>query len=177
MIGRVSRKNDLVKSMTVFLILVAGVLLISEREILADDFDLPCSKQIAITAVHNAAIGIGGVIRAVKNEKEVIEIIRNFTDPIRFYPDETGYFYVYDFHCVNIAHARQKDIQDKSLYNYQDSKGNFVIRKLAEAAKNGGGFVEFYWIKPGDQGEHKKLGYVEAIPGTNYFIGSGVYLR
>jgi signal transduction histidine kinase len=25
-------------------------------------------------------------------------------------------------------------------------------------------------------GEHRKLGYVEPIPGTNYWIGSGVYL-
>jgi signal transduction histidine kinase len=40
----------------------------------------------------------------------------------------------------------------------------------------GGGYVEFYWVKPGFKTEFKKLGYVEPIPGTNYFIGTGVYL-
>jgi signal transduction histidine kinase len=44
-------------------------------------------------------------------------------------------------------------------------------------AKSGGGYVEFYWIKPGDTGEKKKLGYVESIPNTKYFIGTGVYLE
>jgi signal transduction histidine kinase len=67
-------------------------------------------------------------------------------------------------------------LQGKNLYDYKDGKGNFVIRDLSTAAKNGGGFVEFYWGKPGSTNEFKKLGYVEPIPGTNYFIGSGVYL-
>jgi hypothetical protein len=49
-------------------------------------------------------------------------------------------------------------------------------RKVYRPAHVGGGFVEFYWVKPGETGEHPKLGYVEPIPNTNYFIGSGVYL-
>jgi len=81
-----------------------------------------------------------------------------------------------DYNCVNIAHATQKDLQGKNLFDYKDTKGKYVIRELADAAKKGGGMVEYYWIKPGSKGELKKLGYVEPIPGTNYFIGTGVYL-
>ncbi|MFA4839764.1 MAG: cache domain-containing protein [Candidatus Neomarinimicrobiota bacterium] len=43
--------------------------------------------------------------------------------------------------------------------------------------RDSAGFVEFYWIKPGATGEKKKLGYVEPIPGTEYFIGTSVYLE
>ena len=64
----------------------------------------------------------------------------------------------------------------KDLSNYQDSRGKYVIRELSAAAMKGGGFVEYYWIKPGSTGEFRKLGYVEPIPNTTYFIGSGVYL-
>ena len=108
-------------------------------------------------------------------KKDRIELIRAFITPIRFYPDKSGYFYVYDTDCVNIAHAVQKDLQGKNLYDYQDIKGKFVIRELAAKAKEGGGFVEYHWVRPNSEGEHKKIGYVELIPGTDYFIGDGVY--
>jgi signal transduction histidine kinase len=133
-------------------------------------------KDIARTMVHGVAAGLGGVLANVKNEKERIDLIRSFVAPIRFYPDSSGYFYVYDFKCVNIAHAIQRDLEGKNLYNYKDGKGKYVIRALSEAAKKGGGFVDFHWVKPGSKEESPKLGFVEPIPGTDYFIGTGAYL-
>jgi hypothetical protein len=43
---------------------------------------------------------------------------------------------------------------------------------MRDAAKNGGGFAEFYFSKPGITG---KL-YSESIPGTGYSIGSAAYM-
>jgi signal transduction histidine kinase len=141
-----------------------------------DDKFIECNKDIAKTVVHATALGLGEILKDVKTDKERIALIRSFISPIRFYSDKSGYFYVYNFSCVNIAHATQKDLQDKNLYDHKDVKGKYVIRELSTAAKNGGGFVDFYWLKPGSQGEQKKMGYVEPIPGTDYFIGTGVYL-
>jgi signal transduction histidine kinase len=133
-------------------------------------------KGIARTMVHSVAVGLGGALANVKKENKRIDLIRSFITPIRFYPDNSGYFYVYDSKCVNIAHATQKDLQGKNLYDHKDTKGKYVIRALGEVSKKGGGFVDFYWVKPGSKEEFAKLGYVEQIPGTDYFIGTGVYL-
>ncbi|MHB8111061.1 MAG: cache domain-containing protein [Syntrophorhabdaceae bacterium] len=133
-------------------------------------------KEIAKIMTHGFAVGLGGALAGVKNEKDRIELIRSFIGPVRFFPDNSGYFYVYDSKCINIAHAIQKDLQGKNLYDFKDAKGKFVIRALLEEAKKGGGFVDFYWVKPGTKAEAPKLGYVEPIPGTDYFIGTGVYL-
>lgn len=141
-----------------------------------DNKSIECYKDIAKTVVNATATGLGEILKNVKTESERIALIRAFISSIRFYPDKSGYFYGYDFNCVNIAHATQKDLQGKNLYDHKDVKGKYVIRELSAAAKKGGGFVEFYWLKPGAKGEQKKLGYVEPIPGTNYFIGTGVYL-
>ena len=138
--------------------------------------NLTASKEVAVAVVHSSAAALGNLLKDVKDESARIELIRKYIAPIRFYEDNSGYFYVYNYNCVNIAHATQKDIQGKNLYNHQDTKGKYVIRELSAAAKKGGGFVEYCWVKPGDTGEHRKLGYVEPIPGTDYFIGSGVYL-
>jgi signal transduction histidine kinase len=137
---------------------------------------LKIRKKAAVLAVNLAAQGLGGQCAAVADQKKWIRLIRAFIDPIRFYPDGSGYFYVYNYNCVNIAHATQKNLVGKDLSDFKDEKGKFVIRELVKAARKGGGFVEYYWIKPGAEGEHLKIGYVEPIPGTNCFIGTGVYL-
>jgi signal transduction histidine kinase len=138
--------------------------------------DLANNKIIAQTMVHSTALELGQLLKTVTTDSAKINLIRILIDPVRFYPDSSGYFYAYDYNCVCIAHATQKNLVNTNLYNYTDTKGKYVIRELLAAAKAGGGFVEFYWIKPGETGEKKKLGYVETIPGTNYFIGSGVYI-
>lgn len=141
-----------------------------------DEKSIECQKEIAKTIVHGTALGLGEVLSDVRGDKKRIALIRKFVSPVRFYADNTGYFYVYKVNCMNIAHATQKDLQGKNLYKHKDARGKYVIRELSNAAKAGGGFVDFYWLKPGVKGEQKKLGYVEPIPGTDYFIGTGVYL-
>jgi len=130
--------------------------------------------RIAVAAVHVAAVGLGAVLDGT-DEKQQIETIRDFIDPIRFFDDESGYFYVYDFDCINIAHAVDKTLPGQNLSDYQDMRDLYVIRELSAAAQNGSGFVTYYWPHPETQQEQEKVGYVEAIPGTNYFIGTGYY--
>ncbi len=173
-------KNQILKKLS---LLILGILIIffmgcSGKKIKTSNekTSLDKSKSMAIAQVHKAASEISEGLKNIKDVKERINFIRNYIDPIRFYEDKSGYFYVYDYTCINIAHAIQKDIQGKNLCNHKDTKGKFVIRELSAKAQNGGGYVDFYWVKPGATGEKKKLGYVEPIPGTDYFIGSGVYL-
>lgn len=139
--------------------------------------NLESSKQIAKNVVHAVSLGLGSLCAQQETNEEKMELIRDFVKLIRFYPDKTGYFYVYDIDCNNIAHATQPDLVGKNLYDHQDAKGKYVIRELSKKAQGGGGFVEFYWQKLADKTEYKKIGYVEMIPGTNFFIGSGVYLE
>jgi signal transduction histidine kinase len=133
-------------------------------------------KQIMTAVVHASAAGLAEILKSRKSEAERTDLIRTYVNKIRFYPDQTGYFFVYNFNCVNIALPNPNEWQGKNLYDHKDSQGKYVIRELSAAAKKGGGFIEYYWAKPGVTGEQKKLGYVEAIPGTDYFIGTGVYL-
>jgi signal transduction histidine kinase len=133
-------------------------------------------KQIMKAVVNTSALGLGGVLNKFKTESERTDFIRAYVDKVRFYPDQTGYFFVYTLDCINIALPYPNEWQGKNLYDQKDSHGKYALRELAAAAKKGGDFVEYYWVKPGQAGDFKKLGYTEAIPGTNYFIGTGVYI-
>jgi hypothetical protein len=141
-----------------------------------NDEALANNKKIARAVVHCSAVGLGNTLSLFADSAQKVEFIRQYIDSIRFYEDSSGYFYVYNFSCVNIAHATQKDLEGQNLYDYQDSHGNYVIRELSAAAQRGGDFVEYYWIKPGSTGEHLKIGYVEPIKNTDFFIGTGVYI-
>ncbi|MBN2842896.1 MAG: cache domain-containing protein, partial [Sedimentisphaerales bacterium] len=54
-------------------------------------------------------------------------------------------------------------------------KNNYFIKDLIAASKSGGDFVEYFFDKPG-KGIQPKLGYAEMIPGTDIFVGTGVYI-
>jgi signal transduction histidine kinase len=132
------------------------------------------NSRVAVAAVHVAAAGLGEILEGM-DETQQIETIRAFIDPIRFFDDESGYFYVYNFDCVNIAHAVDKTLPGQNLSDYQDMRGLYVIRELSQAAQDGSGFVTYYWPHPETQQEQQKVGYVETITGTDYFIGTGYY--
>jgi len=139
--------------------------------------NLDWNKQIAVAYVHSYAHLLAQTLPMLETDSSKIDFVQKAIEDIRFYPDSSGYFYVYNLNCVNIAHARQKDIVGSDLTNYQDSKGKFVIQELSKLAQNGGGYLDFYWIKPGSEDQKEKLGYVEPITGTDWFIGSGVYIE
>lgn len=133
------------------------------------------NNRMAAATIHVAAVGLGEMLKGVTDENQRVELVRKFIDPIRFFTDQSGYFYVYYYNCVNLAHAIDKTLPGKDLTEYKDMKGNFVIQMLSAEAKKGGGFVTFYWPHPQTKVEQRKIGYVEPIPGTDYFIGTGYY--
>jgi signal transduction histidine kinase len=141
----------------------------------AKEINIDTYKQIMVSVVHASAAGLGEVLKKYTKEADRTDFIRTYINKIRFFPDQTGYFFVYNSDCVNIALPNPNEWQGKNLYDHKDSKGKYVIRELSAAAKKGG-FVDYYWPKPGAKGEFKKTAYVESIPGTDYFIGTGVYI-
>ncbi|PLX10617.1 MAG: C50 carotenoid epsilon cyclase, partial [Marinilabiliales bacterium] len=83
---------------------------------------------------------------------------------------------IYDFNCINVAHGTQKDLQGQNLYDYQDSKGNYVIRELVNIVKtDGSGYYNYYWNNPQTGKEEAKTAIVYKVPGIDYLIGSGIY--
>ncbi len=140
------------------------------------------SDEMALGIVENAvksmAEGISGGFEIIPDSMSKVKFCREFIDHIRFFDNQSGYFFIYDFSCVNVAHGTQKNLQGQDLYNYQDSHGNYVIRDLVNIAKlSGSGYYDYYWNNPVTGNEEPKKAYVYKIPGIDYFIGSGVYFE
>ncbi|MGB3224616.1 MAG: methyl-accepting chemotaxis protein [Desulforhopalus sp.] len=125
-------------------------------------------------ASHSLALAAGHAVEGVETLEEKITIIRNLIDDIRFESDKSGYFFVYN-NTTNVALPPNKSLQGKDLGDLKDPNGVYLVRELRDKANGGGGFVEYIWPKPG-AGDVPKLSYAEMIPGTEMWIGTGVYL-
>jgi methyl-accepting chemotaxis protein len=125
-------------------------------------------------ASHTAALTVGHALEGVSDKGEQIDIIRKLLDDIRFEEDKSGYFFVYEG-TTCVALPPKKSLHGKDLKDLKDKNGIYLVRGLRDVAKSGGGFLEYIWPKPG-AGDTPKLGYAETIPGTQMWIGTGVYL-
>lgn len=132
-------------------------------------------RQDAELVAKVAAHGLGGLLANVPDRSDQILMIRDFIAPIRFFTDGSGYFFVLDDQCICLAHATQPRFVGRDLSNVKDTRGVYIFREMLELHHKGGGFIEYEWAKPKAAGIHLKLGYIAPIPGTDYFIGTGVY--
>ena len=138
-------------------------------EVMLDD-----QKAKLQVATHSVAVLIGKAIDKTTDPDERVEMIRNLIRDIRFEKDKSGYFFV-NQGTVTVAHPLNSALQGKDLAGLKDKNGVYFIKDMGAAAKNGGGFVEYIWPKPG-AGDTPKISYAEMIPGTGMFIGTGVYI-
>ena len=103
------------------------------------------------------------------------ETIRRLLAKVRFEEDQSGYFFAYTREGVVVTVPPKPELQGTSLVDAQDKKGVYFLRELIAAAERGGDFVEYHFEKPG-KGIQPKLGYATYIPGTPYWVGTGVYI-
>ncbi|MDC0335976.1 cache domain-containing protein [Pseudodesulfovibrio sp.] len=132
-------------------------------------------RQDAELVVNTAALGLGGLLQKVAEREDQILMLRDFIQPIRFFPDGSGYFFVFDMDGICIAHGAQPNLEGNNMLEFKDVKGFQVIKTMIEKSQTGGGYIEYNWEKPGSDGFFMKLGYVAPIPGTDFLLGSGVY--
>ncbi len=125
-------------------------------------------------ASHSVAVALGHAIEGIEDENEKIETIRRLIDDIRFEDDKSGYYFVYKNTTV-VALPPKKSVQGKDLVGLKDKNGVYPIKELYQKVKSGGGYTEYVWPKPG-AGDTPKLSYAEKIPGTDMWVGTGVYL-
>ncbi|MCG8617114.1 MAG: methyl-accepting chemotaxis protein [Desulfobacterales bacterium] len=183
MLIRLSIKQRMFLIIGLFLVLFIGMVWLSVngantvRDLAVADTSavmLEDQKAKLKVATHSVALAIGQLIKPVSDAQEKVEAIRIAIDNIRFETDKSGYYFVYQG-TTNVALPPKKSLQGKDLGHLKDKNGVFLVKDLGKAASSGGGFVEYIWPKPG-AGDVPKLSYAEMIPGTDFWIGTGVYL-
>jgi methyl-accepting chemotaxis protein len=135
---------------------------------------LELQKAKLEVASEAAATMLGHALEHVTDKNRQIEIIRRMVDRFRFEEDRSGYFFVFEG-TTTIALPPKKELQGKDIGNLKDKNGVSFMKKLYAAVQDGGGFVSYIWAKPG-AGDMPKLSYATKIPGTDFWMGCGIYV-
>jgi signal transduction histidine kinase len=87
------------------------------------------------------------------------------------------YVFVYD--CdknIMAAHPIKPELAGKNLDEIKDEKGNSFFSDLCTAGKQpGGGWVEYWWTKPDEEGAFRKISYALQAGDGPLQVGAGVY--
>ncbi|WP_249122851.1 MULTISPECIES: cache domain-containing protein [unclassified Bradyrhizobium] len=87
------------------------------------------------------------------------------------------YFWINDFGPRMIMHPEKTELNGKDLGGIKDPNGKHLfVAFVDEVKKNGAGFVDYQWPKPGKDAPQPKLSYVVGFQPWNWIIGTGVYI-
>lgn len=104
---------------------------------------------------------------AMENAKYIVRSTR--------YNNGTGYFWADLADGTNAVHINQ-DVEGTNRYNSTDAKGNYFVQDtIAAGDKSGGGFIDFYFAKPGESEAKAKRGFVRKFEPYGWYIGTGNY--
>lgn len=146
-----------------------------EQSALADEVTafrekLISERKTQIKEATQIAAGIVQYQLSLKEQGNVNQALRD----IRF--GSSGYFFIYDSQGKNLFHAVMPNLEGQNKIDMTDPRGTKIIVGLLNAAKNGDGNFSFYFQKPNTNEQIEKIGYSMMIPGTDWMLGTGVYV-
>ena len=99
--------------------------------------------------------------------------------------DKTGAFFFMDTYVfvdlpdgTELVNAAQPSLEGKNLRDVKDVKGKLLVRDYINAAtKQGSGWVDYYWYRPGNNTPAHKYSYVRKVQhgAETYIVGAGFY--
>ena len=99
-------------------------------------------------------------------------------DKMRWGINGKNYFWVQDTALHMIHHPLSQHLNGKSLKDFQDPDGVKLFFEMDRLAKkDGDGFLDYKWPKPGFDTPQDKISYVKLFTPWNWIIGAGVYLE
>ncbi|RQW65091.1 sensor domain-containing diguanylate cyclase [Vibrio viridaestus] len=134
--------------------------------------------------LRNRILEINHLINHLYNENkdeltrpQLTSLIRETIRGLR-YNNGRGYYFIDTLDGDVILYPIAPKTEGTNQLDLQDVRGNYVLRdEIALVQKQGAGFVEGYWIKPGkSKKEYKKIAYVHEFKPLGWYFGTGEYV-
>jgi methyl-accepting chemotaxis protein len=91
--------------------------------------------------------------------------------------DKVEYFWINDLDDLMVMHPIKPEMNGKKLDKLKDKNGKLLFLEFnTMVTKNGAGFVDYLWPKPGAEEGVPKISYVMGFKPWGWVIGSGIYI-
>ena len=142
--------------------------------LLRDDYDSNIKYQ-----VENVITLLDGIYKKQTSgnltEEQAKEQAKYLVKSLRYNKD--GYFWIDGVNATLIAHPILAESEGKNRIDETDKNGNKLIQNIINVAtKEGGGFTNFYYIKPNEDGVSPKRAYSQLFKPYGWVISTGNYI-
>lgn len=91
--------------------------------------------------------------------------------------EKNDYFWINDYEPRMIMHPIKPALDGKDLGDFKDPNGKKLFVAMVDVVKrDGAGFVDYLWPKPGHDDPVAKISYVKGFKPWGWIIGSGIYI-
>lgn len=142
------------------------------NQVLNDDYDVLIKSEVesAITMLDH----IYG--RYEKGEITLDEAKKLGADSLRDMKyGENGYFWADTLEGDNVV-LLGNATEGTNRLEFQDVNGNYIIKEFIRLAKEGGGYQDYYFPKPGEEEASLKRGYAALFEPFQWEVGTGNYI-
>jgi methyl-accepting chemotaxis protein len=88
------------------------------------------------------------------------------------------YVWINDMKPAMVMHPLKPEMNGKDISEFKDPNGKKLFVEMVNVCKKDGqGFVDYMWPKPGEDKPVAKLSYVRLFKPWNWIVGTGVYLQ
>jgi two-component sensor histidine kinase len=91
-------------------------------------------------------------------------------------PATRNYLFMTTYEGRMLVMPFEPEKEGTDQWDLKDSNGLYIIRELVAAAKQGSGYVEYYYPPPDREGPELKISYVVGIDELSCYLGTGLYL-
>jgi len=96
---------------------------------------------------------------------------------IRYGPKGKDYFWINDTRPFMVMHPYRTELEGSDLTGFRDKTGLAPFVEFTRQAKEGGGFVSYFWQNKDQPGViAPKLSYVQKFKPWGWIVGTGIYL-
>ena len=141
------------------------------------EIELKESIKNRVTEAHSIATAIYNKYKNTKTKEEIFQIIKISLNDIRF-NEGRGYFFIYNNKGILQLQPYNKEMEDKSFYNFVDSKGYKFVKDIVKTINDKTeSFIHYYWKNPNsEEDSSKKISFIKYFEPFNIAIGSGEYV-
>ncbi len=86
------------------------------------------------------------------------------------------YMFADSFEGIVLAHGGNPELVGQNIMEITDKRGKEIMPEMIDLAKQGKGWMEYYWTNPVSKRDERKLTYVVKVDET-WFVGAGMYER
>ena len=144
------------------------------EEKMYEDYDILIKSEVEAMTLQ-----LNGTVESIEDglvsEEDGKEIAANMIRNAKYGEGGYGYFWVDDYEGNNVVLLGNENVEGTNRSDLVDTQGQFIVSDMIGIARDGGGFYNYYFPKPGEEESLPKRAYVMSFEPFSWVIGTGNY--